>query len=115
MPSQVTGAGTTSLASQTFVEVDRVSFMGFPGRDECGRTSVAMSNDAAGMGKGRSLQGVGRRGFKQSSDFKTAGKVQTDENAGNYGFKTCQPVFTRGPSSPSESTLVYPFVWVKGY
>ena len=63
-----------------------VTFAGFPGVDECGRRSVAMTNDHAGIGHGR------REAY---ADPDTAGQLKLTANSGNYGFSTCQPVFVR--------------------
>ena len=80
---------------------------GFPGTDECGRRNVAMSNDGAGIGKGRYT--------KDWVSSKVAGKLHTDKLDGNYGGQTCTPIFTRnlqftntplnGPSNPSPANV----------
>ena len=54
-------------------EIDGCTFAGYDGVDECGRRSIAMTNDEAGRGKG----------------------ILYDVNSGNYGFAFCTPIFMR--------------------
>jgi hypothetical protein len=56
------------------VEISDVQFYGFSGTDSCGRSNVAITNDAAGIGRGK----------------------QGNAATGNYGFAFCQPIFVDG-------------------
>ena len=85
---QHTSNGNPSLVptDNTFVEVDNIHFIGFPGTDECGYRSVAMTNDPAGYGKGTS---------DPYRDIFSVGRITTQTSAANYGGMLCQPVFVR--------------------
>jgi cysteine-rich repeat protein len=86
---QITTDGSFTAANapaNSWHEIENVHFVGFPGTDECGRANVAMSNDPAGIGKGK---------FNHYWDIFTAGRVQTDTVTGNYGGMVCHPTFVR--------------------
>jgi cysteine-rich repeat protein len=86
---QLTSSGNAGTpTSNAWAEVDGVHFIGFPGPqgDECGHVSTAITNDPAGIGKGR---------FDKYWDIFTVGRVQTQRVDGNYGHMTCQPTFVR--------------------
>jgi len=72
---QVTGIGTMDdWVDGAKVEISNVKFRGFTGSDDCGRSNVAITNDIAGIGRGR----------------------QGSASTGNYGFAFCQPIFVKG-------------------
>lgn len=69
---QVTGTGTMDdWEDGARVDISNVKFRGFSGIDDCNRTNVAITNDVAGIGRGK----------------------QGNAATGNYGFAFCQPIF----------------------
>ena len=90
-------------------EIDGCLVAGYDGVDECDRTSVAMTNDHAGIGHGR------REAY---ADPDSTGQLKLTANSGRYGFSTSRSSCAILNSTRVAQTRQYPrrrggnFQWV---